>query len=433
MRTLHLVPGSGGTFYCQNCIRDHGLVRALRRAGHDAVMVPLYLPMFGGDAVAPTDAPIFFGGVNIYLRELAPLFRRAPRWLSRLLDSRWLLARAATREGTTSAADLGPMTLSMLRGLEGGQDDEYRRFLDWLATQEKFDIIHVSNALLLGFVPALRGAVDAPVVCSLQDEIPWVDAMRPPHDRLCWEAMTGLGRDVALFAATSRWYADRMAERMDIPPEKLAVVHPSIDPPAGGQDGPSVTPPTIGYLARLNDALGFGAVVEAFLRLKKEPALADLRLSATGGATPADRPRIATLQKRLASLGVAGDVKLDLEFQTTPAPDFFDDLSVLSVPVPEGEAFGLGLIEAMGRGIPVVQPALGSYPEVVNATGGGVLYDPADPDGLTEALRGLLTKPERLRELGRNGRAAVREQFTTERMAETMLAVYRTALERAGK
>ena len=31
MRILHLVPGSGGTFYCQNCLRDRTMVRALRR------------------------------------------------------------------------------------------------------------------------------------------------------------------------------------------------------------------------------------------------------------------------------------------------------------------------------------------------------------------------------------------------------------------
>ena len=116
MKICHLVPGSGGTFYCQNCLRDYAMVRALRRQGHDAVMVPLYLPSFGGEFAQNGDMPLFFGGIGVYLRHHVPLFRRAPRWAERLLDSPWLLNLAAAREGSTNAAQLGPMTLSMLEG-----------------------------------------------------------------------------------------------------------------------------------------------------------------------------------------------------------------------------------------------------------------------------------------------------------------------------
>jgi hypothetical protein len=40
MRIVMITPGSGGHFYCENCRRDLDLVQALRRQGHDAVMVP---------------------------------------------------------------------------------------------------------------------------------------------------------------------------------------------------------------------------------------------------------------------------------------------------------------------------------------------------------------------------------------------------------
>ena len=45
MKIVHIVPGSGGTFYCQNCMRDNELIKAFKALGHDIYMVPMYLPL----------------------------------------------------------------------------------------------------------------------------------------------------------------------------------------------------------------------------------------------------------------------------------------------------------------------------------------------------------------------------------------------------
>lgn len=430
MKILFLVPGSGGSFYCQNCLRDHATVRALRKLGHDAVMVPLYLPTFDTRIAAPTDVPIFFGGVNTFLRERFPLFKRAPRWLERFFDSRWLLKRAAAREGSTSAAELGAMTFSMLSGLDGNQRKEYARFIEWLASEAKPDIVHISNALLLGFVPAIRDTLGVPIVCSLQDEIPWISAMRPPFDRLCWEAMTGHGAHVAAFVASSRWYAEGMARRMHIPPGRMTVVYPGIDTSAVTSAALSLDPPTIGFLARINEALGFGVVLDAFLHLRKDPAFATLRLLATGGVMPADEAFLASAEARIRAANASGFVRIDRMFQTVPGPEFFDTLSVMSVPVPGGEAFGMPLIEAMARGIPVVQPRIGSYPEMLE-TGGGVLYAPNDARALADAWRLVIGDPDFARTLGRQGSAVAVERFDMNRSARDMAAVYESIVNGA--
>ena len=39
MKIVHLVPGSGGSFYCGNCMRDSVYVNALRNLGNDVVMI----------------------------------------------------------------------------------------------------------------------------------------------------------------------------------------------------------------------------------------------------------------------------------------------------------------------------------------------------------------------------------------------------------
>lgn len=137
MRIVHIIPGTGGTFYCQNCVRDAALVQELRARGHDVIMIPMYLTLFAGASDLTADAPVFFGGVNVYLQQRFSIFRKTPRWLDRLFDATWMLSRAARREGSVSAAELGPMTLSMLKGPQGNQRKELDRLVAWIRERER--------------------------------------------------------------------------------------------------------------------------------------------------------------------------------------------------------------------------------------------------------------------------------------------------------
>ena len=79
MKVVQLVPGTGGTFYCQNCVRDAGLVRSLRAQGHDVTMVPLYLPLLIDADGLRDGVPVFFGGINVYLQQKSSLFNWTKR------------------------------------------------------------------------------------------------------------------------------------------------------------------------------------------------------------------------------------------------------------------------------------------------------------------------------------------------------------------
>ena len=120
MNIIQLTPGAGA-MYCGNCFRDNSLVAALRQLGHRVTMVPLYLPLTLEQEDQSAGTPVFFGGINVYLEQKSPLFRNAPDWVRHLLSTRPLLRWAAGRAAKTQAAELGELTLSMLRGEAGNQ------------------------------------------------------------------------------------------------------------------------------------------------------------------------------------------------------------------------------------------------------------------------------------------------------------------------
>ena len=97
---------------------------------------------------------------------------------------------------------------------------------------------------------------------------------------------------------------------------------------------------------------------------------------------------------------------------------------MISVPVLEGEAFGLYLLEAMASGIPVVQPALGAFPEIIKKTGGGVTYQPNTPEALAEALSDLLGDHEKRAELSKAGKEGVDRYFNIHSQAKEFMEIY---------
>jgi len=425
MKIVHIVPGSGGTFYCQNCMRDGSLVHALRELGHDVIVAPMYLPLGVAQEVLSDRVPVFFGAVNVYLKQFVPGFRKAPAWLGRLLDSPPLLAWAARREGTTQARGLESMTMSMLKGEEGKQAEELETLVEWLAGEKGLDVIHLSNALLLGLAPRLKDRIGVPIVCSLQDEDQWVEGMAARFREEIWSAMADRAACVDAFTAVSRFFADKMRARLAIPSGSLRVVPIGLDLTGYERAALDFSEPAIGYLSRLTASLGLGVLVDAFIKLRRQDRFRNLRLRCTGGITPGDRRFVRGLERRLLRAGVREGVEFLQEFDREHRLRFLKSLTVLSVPVPGGEAFGTYQIEALASGVPVVQPNVGAFPELVRTTGGGVIYEPNDSAHLAAALGGLLGDPIRARELGDRGRKVVWRDFTIESMAARMAQVYR--------
>jgi glycosyltransferase involved in cell wall biosynthesis len=432
MRIVQITPGSGDNFYCENCLRDAALVKAMRALGHDVLMVPLYLPLQTDKTERLSNAPLFFGGINVYLQQKLALFRKTPRWIDRWFDSRRLLAWAGRKAGMTSARDLGEATVSMLQGEHGRQVKELDRLVDWLrADDEKPAVVCLSNVLLAGMARRIRQELRVPVVSLLQDEDGFLDGLASPYAEQAWAIVRERARDIDAFVAVSGYFGDRMAERLETEAGRMHVVHMGValDGYAPGDSRPSV--PTIGFLSRMCPDHGLETLVDAFVLVKGNDALRSAKLRICGGKSGNDEPFIARMRSKLAAAGVLDDVDFVQVFDRDAKQRFLRSLSVLSVPEPRPVAYGLYVLEALAMGVPVVEPAIGCFPETIEMAGGGVLYEPNTAGRLAAALEPLLLDPDAARRLGAEGRAGVLKAFDIQRTAEKMVGLYEQIVRQA--
>lgn len=423
MRIAYIAAGAAD-MYCGSCLHDNTLAAALQKTGHEVALVPTYTPM-------RTDAPsvsldrVFFGALNVYLQQKAAAFRHTPGAFDRLLDRPGLIQRAARLGASTDPTELGDLTYSILQGEEGFQAKELAKLVDWLRDDFKPDVVHLTNSMFAGFARRLKQDLGVPVVCSLQGEDLFLNHLREPWRDRVRELLAERARDVDAFQVNSAWYAGFMADYLGgIDRERMFVV------PLGltlqGHDGeprPMNDPPVVGYLARICPEKGLHVLVEAFRLLEGK-----VRLRVAGWLGERDRRYLEDLESRIAGWGLSDRYERVGEVDREGKIRFLQSLDVLSVPTIYLDPKGLFVLEALANGVPVVQPRHGAFPEMIEATGGGLLVDPDSPEDLARGIETLLGDPGLRQELGRRGREAVHARFHDRAEAEGTLRVYERLL-----
>ncbi|MCS6866987.1 MAG: glycosyltransferase family 4 protein [Gemmataceae bacterium] len=422
MKIALITAGAAG-MYCGSCLRDNTLVNALRQLGHDALLIPTYTPITTDEDDA-SQRRVFFGGVNVYLEQKFWFFRHTPWIIDRLFNFRWLLRWVSRFAVQTDYSQLGELTISMLAGQHGRQAKEVEKLVCYLRDEQP-EVVLFTNALLSGAVPAVKAALGVPVLVTLQGDDIFLDAL-PERDRSrCLELIRANDRAVDAYISTSVYYADYMAQYLGIARSRIEVVPPGIQLAGHGAPRPVSTqePFVIGYFARVCPEKGFHRLVEAFIRLRQQPGAPRASLKASGWLGANHRGYFEEQLKRLEAAGLRDD----FEYVASPTHQakvcFLRTLDVLCVPTTYREPKGLYVLEAWANGVPVVLPAHGAFPELVEATGGGLLVAPDSVEELADGLRRMLTDADLRGRAGQAGAAAVRQRFHAEIMARQTLAV----------
>lgn len=429
MQIVHIIAGSGGSFYCQNCVKDTSTIIEQRRLGHDVTVIPMYLPSFPDNPTLAGNTPTFFGAVNIYLKHTLSWWGRMPHWIHRIFDSKLILKLIAPFSGPTKAEGLESLTISMLQGEQGVFADEVEQVLDWIQTELSPDIIHISNALLLGLAHELKQRTQAKIVCSLQDEDHWINSMAPDFKKRTWQLISDKAQFVDRFIAVSNFYAHKVASKTSIDLSKISTVYPGIDNSAFAQTTIPDEPAVIGFLSRFAGGLGLETVIDAFILLKKQPEWSTLKLSICGGMTHADHHFFKQMKKKIKEASLNDDVTITMEHDIENRRNFLQNITLLTVPPAEGDAIGVYLLEALAAGVPVVQPDIGGFGEVVQISGGGTLYSRNDSEHLATALEAALSDKEELKAMSERGRHSVETVFSSQTAAQAIDKIYNEVID----
>jgi glycosyltransferase involved in cell wall biosynthesis len=291
-----------------------------------------------------------------------------------------------------------------------------------LAARRGCDLVHslASTAPLWGAVPR---------VTTIHD----LNYLKVPDAHF---GLRGLGMRVLVPAAarrSTRILVDAASTRDDLsaelgtPADKIDVVPLGVSPP------PAVPAEAA---ARARAGLSLPADRPLVLSVSaKRPHKNLERLLEALAATPREhRPLLVVpgyrteyeteLRRRAVDLGVAEDVRWPSWVSPADLEGLYSAAACLVFPSLY-EGFGLPVLEAMARGVPVACSDRSSLPEV--AGDAALLFDPEDPAAIARAMTRLLSDRELRDRLGSAGRERA-AAFTWERTAELTAASYLRAL-----
>jgi len=427
MRILSLTAGAA-SMYCGSCLRDNALAARLMKLGHEVTLLPFYTPTLTDEENVSRQEQVFFGGISVFLEQHSSMFRKAPRFLDRVVDAPAVIKAFTSGSISVDPKQLGALTVSTLKGEDGHQRKEIDKLLEFLRDEPKPEIANIPYALLISLAAPLKRALGCPVVVTLQGEDLFLDALPEPFRAEALALVRAQVANVDLFIAVSEYYARFMQDYLGIPAHKLRVARLGVnvdDLTVGMRTRRD--PFTIGFFARIAPEKGLHNLAEAYRILRTEKGLPPSRLVAAGYLPPEHRPYLEGIGARLSAAGLGDEFVYRGTVERAKKVEFFHDIDVLSVPGSYHEPKGLYLLEAMACGVPVVQPNHGAFPEMIGRTGGGVLAASESGADIANALYDLWRDPARAAELGRNGAAGVRAHYTVDHMAREVLAAYEHA------
>lgn len=173
----------------------------------------------------------------------------------------------------------------------------------------------------------------------------------------------------------------------------------------------------IGILKGLRDIYGIDDLLHAFSLVNRQYPASKLLIAGEG-------PEKARLEKLILELELSHSVELLGHVHHSHIPPLIQSLDVVVLPSKVNESFGVGAIEAMACGKPVIVSNMGGLPEVVDDKLTGYIIPKENPKILSEKLIYLLENPEISSQMGINGREKVLAHYDWNENAKYMKSIY---------
>ena len=190
--------------------------------------------------------------------------------------------------------------------------------------------------------------------------------------------------------------------------------------------------PLIVCPARLVEVKGHRFLLEAWRILRSRGLDPELWLAGDGEL----KAQLAALGE---SFGLAGSVRFLGSVPHRELLKIYEQLPVSAVVVPsidlgggEHEGIPVAWVEAMSYGIPVIATATGGTAELVTP-GSGLLVQPADPEGLADAVERLIQDPTLRTQLGDAGRRRAEEAHDIVRIVEELVTGFAATSAKAAQ
>lgn len=372
--------------------------------------------------------PHSFGGDAIAVQRLCEALARRGHQVTVVSDSDAYFAMGGTDVDVPAPAGVQALRLRSGHALadkflvhQTGRPVRQKRRIAKILNDPSIDLIHFHNVSLLGGpgvlrmgrAPKLYSAHEHWLVCPTH--VLWRHQREPCQQRQClrcqlrhhrppqlWRAGSFLVREAAhidVFLAMSEFSRDKHHEFGW--PTPMEVLPPFVADAqiAGGverHESGSGGRPYFLLPGRVEHFKGIDTAIAAFAGYEQ----ADLLIAGDGTAT--------------ASLRASTHEIANIRWLGKTMPDELRSLyrgAVATIAPARGyETFGLTLIESMAQGTPVIARNIGPFPEIIAASGGGLLFN--DADELRSAISRLQGNSAERQALARDGLAATRAQWS---------------------
>ena len=320
-------------------------------------------------------------------------------------------------------------------------------FVPELCKNEKIDIVHSNFPLMSDIAVKLFRKLKIPSIATVHSTIEGQhESVKKAHvgfNCLQTSDMANLmlsyplgilerlyTRRTSHFIAVSNFVKNEIIKYFNIPPEKIKVIYHGVD---SSEDlnltnnlkaqPLSSRRPVVLYTGRLAAGKGITCLVKAIpIVLKHVPNTCFHVIG--GGKIGSYLPKLLENELLCRNSLIRGYVN------HSTIGSYYQGCSVYVSPTLY-DGLGLGILEAMSLGKPVIASAVGGIPEIIENKYNGLLVSPNNPKSLADAIVRLLSDPDLSELLGKNARNTVMAKFSMERMRNETYEYYRNVLKNA--